>query len=68
MCRRIRKPLCLILQKYLRQGKLPDNWKRGNIVPLFKKGNRQDPLNYRLVSLTSTACKKLKKSSTLGEI
>lgn len=26
-------------------------------MPLFKKGNQQEPLNYRLVSLRSAVCK-----------
>ena len=53
----------MIMQESLNQGKLPESWKRANIVPLFKKGNRQEPLNYRPVSLTSVVCKILEKKS-----
>ena len=35
---------------------MPDDWKCAHVIPLFKKGNRADPGNYRLVSLTSTSC------------
>ncbi len=37
----------------LSQGRIPMDWKRANIVPIFKGGNKEDPLNYRPVSLTS---------------
>ena len=53
------KPLSLIYNKSISTGCLPDNWKLGEIVPIFKKGNRQEPGNYRPVSLTAIPCKVL---------
>ena len=41
----------------LTTGQLPDDWVNANITPVFKKGNRHDPANYRPVSLTSVCCK-----------
>ncbi|KAJ7413875.1 hypothetical protein BTVI_42154 [Pitangus sulphuratus] len=34
-------------------GEVPVNWKLSNVVPIFKKGKKDDPGNYRPVSLTS---------------
>jgi len=34
-------------------GEVPGDWKKGNIVPIFKKGRKEDPGNCRPVSLTS---------------
>ena len=55
------KPLKLIYQKTLVEGKLPREWKLANIRPIFKKGAKRRPGNYRPVSLTSQACKVLER-------
>ncbi|KAJ7395816.1 RNA-directed DNA polymerase from mobile element jockey-like protein [Pitangus sulphuratus] len=34
-------------------GEVPTHWKRGNIKPIFKKGEKEDTGKYRLVSITS---------------
>ena len=34
-------------------------WKQANIIPLLKKGSRNNFVNYRPVSLTSVICKLL---------
>ncbi|MEW8547322.1 MAG: reverse transcriptase domain-containing protein, partial [Candidatus Thiodiazotropha sp.] len=49
--------LCLIFQASLDQGKIPKAWKKAYISPIFKKGDRHKPSNYRPVSLTSICCK-----------
>ena len=43
----------------LEEGTVPSEWKETNITPLFKKGSRNKPENYRPVSLTSVVCKLL---------
>ena len=41
----------LILKEALSTGLFPSNWKKGNIVPIHKKGDKQILKNYRPVSL-----------------
>ena len=47
------KPLCILFNRSLREAVFPDIWKLGNLVPLFKKGDRSKTSNYRPVSLLS---------------
>ena len=51
------KPLCLIFQKSLNESLLPVDWKLGNVIPIFKKGDCHSPENYQPISLTSVICK-----------
>ena len=49
--------LSLLFQASLHQGKIPAAWKSADVAPIFKKGDRHDPSNYRPISLTSIICK-----------
>ncbi|CAM5077342.1 unnamed protein product [Eretmochelys imbricata] len=49
----IAEPLAIIFENSWRSGEVPDDWKKANVVPVFKKGKKEDPGNYRPVSLTS---------------
>ena len=46
-----------LFQQSLTQGTLPSAWKHAYVSPIFKKGNKSDPKNYRPISLTSLICK-----------
>lgn len=47
------EPLTEIFNKSIEEGIIPQDWKVANVTPIFKKGSKQDPGNYRPVSLTS---------------
>ena len=48
-----------LFQQYLDKGKIPKECSLANICPLYKKGDRALPSNYRSVSLTCVPCKML---------
>ena len=53
-------PILTRLYQYsLDFGEIPPDWKNAFVVPIFKKGEKHVPSNYRPVSLTSIACKVL---------
>ncbi|CAM4576771.1 unnamed protein product, partial [Caretta caretta] len=53
----IAEPLSITFENSWRSGELLDDWKKANVVPIFKKGKEEDPGNYRTVSLTSVSGK-----------
>ena len=54
-------PLTILFQKSIDVGEIPDEWREANVVPIFKKGSRAEPGNYRPVSLTSVPGKLLER-------
>jgi Reverse transcriptase (RNA-dependent DNA polymerase) len=53
------KPLAIIFRHSIDTGTVPQDWKKAKVVPIYKKGSKSDPGNYRPVSLTSVPCKLL---------
>ena len=50
-------PLSKIFNISINQSFIPDEWKIANITPIFKSGDRSNPLNYRPISITSVLSK-----------
>ena len=54
-------PLHIIFEESFKSATIPQAWKDGHVVPIFKKGKKCEPGNYRPVSLTSIICKTIEK-------
>ena len=56
------KPFKFLFDLTMTSSQLPDEWKRAEIRPIYKKkGSKQDPSNYRPISLTSVVSKVFEK-------
>ena len=53
----LKSPLSKLFNASLNTGVVPNDWKIANVMPIFKKGQKSLPSNYRPVSLTSVICK-----------
>ena len=49
----------IIFDRSLKTGKLPADWMKANVMPVFKKGDKYLAANYRPISLTCILCKVL---------
>ena len=53
----VASPLTVVFNKSLQEGVVPEDWRLANVTPIFKKGSKASPSNYRPVSLTSIPCR-----------
>ena len=50
-------PLASLFEHFFSHNYVPDQWKISFITPLYKKGPRSDPANYRPIAITSILCR-----------
>ena len=50
-------PLSLLFTLSYNMGSIPEEWKLGHVVPIFKKGDKHNVENYRPISLTCLVAK-----------
>ena len=55
------EPLAILFNKSMQEGMIPNDWRKANVTPIFKKGSKFVPGNYRPVSLTSIICKTMER-------
>ena len=53
--------LTFLFNKCAQEAKIPDMWKEAHVIALHKKDSRNNPYNYRPVSLTCILCKVYEK-------
>jgi uncharacterized protein (UPF0335 family) len=53
--------LKIMFQRSIEHERIPKDWKNATVVPIFKKGKRNLPENYRPVSLTCIVCKVMER-------
>jgi len=52
LVKELAKPLSIIYQQSWQTGEVPDDWRIASVTPIYKKGWKEDPRNYRPASLT----------------
>ena len=58
----VAEPLYYLINHFITDGKFSEDLKKACVTPLFKKGNPEDPLNYRAISVTSALSKIFEKA------
>ena len=57
----LKRPICDICNLSIKLSKFPSQCKIGKVKPLFKKGSKTDPKNYRPISLLPIISKTIEK-------
>ena len=60
-CAELAPSLSSLFALSLEMGTVPSQWKRANVIPVYKKGNKHKVTNYRPVSLLSIVSKVMER-------
>ena len=55
------EPLCDIVNTFIEEGRFPNHLKQAYVVPIYKKGDCEDPNNYRPISISAALAKNFEK-------
>ena len=58
---KLARRLTHIFNNSVETGIIPEDWKSANVTAIHEKGSRQEPGNYRAISLTSVVCKSMER-------
>ena len=61
---KLARPLTHTFNNLVETGIVPEDWKSATVTAIHKKGSRQEPGNYRHISLTSVVCKTMERLVT----
>lgn len=56
-CKSLSIPFSTLFKLSYYTCRIPDDWKNGNVVPVHKKGSKENVENYKPISLTSLVMK-----------
>ena len=62
---KLARPLTYIFNNSVETGIIPEDWKSASVTAINKKGSRQEPGNYRPITLTSVVCKTVERLVTV---
>ena len=54
-------PLSILFNNSMMSSIVPTDWRRANVVPIYKSGSKGEPVNYRPISLTSVVVRVMER-------
>ena len=54
---KLHKEIIKLIKQIFQESRIPDDWKTSIVIPIFKKGDKQNPNNYRPINLLNSMLK-----------